>query len=193
MLARVLRPAAVALARRPLQTLGGVVLIATVGAVSVNALAWQTKRHPSPLFAAKPGDSRPAPAPSARSALPAVPPPPVQTSAPSVRPRETVVEAPRVPPVPAPRPRDPIGEAIRTSETGSVSPHARSDTPKAVTAAQRALVKLGHAPIKVDGVMGPGTRQAIERFERERKIPVTGELSPRTVKELSARAGLPIE
>jgi peptidoglycan hydrolase-like protein with peptidoglycan-binding domain len=41
--------------------------------------------------------------------------------------------------------------------------------------------------------MGPGTRQAIERFERERKLTVTGELGPRTVRELAAAAGQPIE
>jgi hypothetical protein len=190
-LARVLRPAAAAVARRPFQTLGGVVLFATVVAVSVNALAWQTKRHPSPLFAAKPGHARPAPASSPRPALAAVP--PVQTPAPPVRSREAAVDAPRVAPVPAPRPRDPIGEAIRTSETGSVTPNARFDTARSAAAAQRALVKLGHGAVKVDGVIGPGTRQAIERFERERKIPVTGELNPRTVKELTARSGLPIE
>jgi peptidoglycan hydrolase-like protein with peptidoglycan-binding domain len=41
--------------------------------------------------------------------------------------------------------------------------------------------------------MGPTTRQAIERFERERKIPVTGELGARTVRELAAQSGLPVE
>jgi len=188
---RVLRGSAAAVARRPLRAFGGVILVATLGAVSVNALAWQTRRHPSPLFAGKPAEPRPVaarPAPSrpAVAALPPTPPAPVRA-------REGAAELPRPLPVPAPRPRDPIGEVLRTVETGSVGPKARVEAPKSVAAAQRALVKLGYVAGKIDGVMGPGTRQAIERFERERKLPVTGELGPRTVKELSARAGLPIE
>ncbi len=62
-----------------------------------------------------------------------------------------------------------------------------------MAAGQRALVKLGFGPLKADGLMGPTTRQAIERFERERKIPVTGELGARTVRELAAQSGLPVE
>lgn len=191
MFARLLRRVAAALMRHPLRALGGMVLLVTVGAVSVNALAWQTKRHPSPLFAAKPGETRRVAAPPqpARPPLAAVPPP----ATPAPPPRAPMAEALRPAPVPAPRPRDPIGEAIRASETGSVSPQGRFDGPKSVAAAQRALAKLGDSAVKVDGVMGPGTRQAIERFERERKIPVTGELNARTVKELSARSGLSIE
>jgi peptidoglycan hydrolase-like protein with peptidoglycan-binding domain len=55
------------------------------------------------------------------------------------------------------------------------------------------LSKLGYAALRSDGVIGPGTRQAIEKFERDRRLPVTGELNPRTVRELSAQAGMAIE
>jgi peptidoglycan hydrolase-like protein with peptidoglycan-binding domain len=41
--------------------------------------------------------------------------------------------------------------------------------------------------------MGPGTRQAIERFERDRRLPVTGEFTPRTVRELTAASGISVE
>lgn len=198
MLAGLLRPGAAVLARHPVRALGGAILLATIGVVSVNALAWQTGRHPSPLFAAvpKPVDRRaaaqPTPVPPARPAVAAAPPivaPPV----PAVRSRDAVAEATRPSPMPVPRPRDPIGDAIRSGETGSVPSGGRLDAPKTVAAAQRALAKLGYASLKVDGVMGPGTRQAIERFERERKISVTGELNARTVKELGAQAGLALE
>jgi peptidoglycan hydrolase-like protein with peptidoglycan-binding domain len=47
--------------------------------------------------------------------------------------------------------------------------------------------------LKIDGLAGQETRLAIERFEREQKIPVTGELGPRTLRELSARSGMAIE
>ncbi len=58
----------------------------------------------------------------------------------------------------------------------------------AVTRAQRALSKLGYGPIKADGAMGPATKAAIEKFERDRKLPVTGEAAGRTLKALEAGA-----
>jgi peptidoglycan hydrolase-like protein with peptidoglycan-binding domain len=65
------------------------------------------------------------------------------------------------------------------------------ENPARVLAAQKALIKAGFV-LKADGVMGSGTRQAIEGFERERKLPVTGELNPRTLRELSQRTGIAI-
>ena len=49
-----------------------------------------------------------------------------------------------------------------------------------MAAAQRALTKLGYGTLKSDGAIGPGTRQAIEKFERDRRLPVTGDLNSRT-------------
>ena len=69
----------------------------------------------------------------------------------------------------------------------------KPDPTRTIAAGQRALVKLGYGPMKADGVMGPGTRQSIERFERERQLPVTGEFSGRTARELSALSGIPVE
>jgi peptidoglycan hydrolase-like protein with peptidoglycan-binding domain len=70
---------------------------------------------------------------------------------------------------------------------------AKADQQRPVAAAQRALTKLGYGPLKADGIMGEGTRQALERFERDRRLAVTRDLSPRTIRELSAQAGVPIE
>ena len=50
--------------------------------------------------------------------------------------------------------------------------------------AQRALARLGATAVKPDGFIGPTTRAAIEKFERERKWPVTGEVSQRLLREL---------
>ncbi len=55
---------------------------------------------------------------------------------------------------------------------------------KDVAFAQRALVKLGYGPLAVDGVIGPGTRAALDRFERDRRL--TG-VSRGTLRELAAR------
>ena len=52
-------------------------------------------------------------------------------------------------------------------------------------------MKLGYV-VKSDGLMGAGTRKAIEMFEQSRKLPVTGELSPRVMRELSALSGVSV-
>jgi peptidoglycan hydrolase-like protein with peptidoglycan-binding domain len=61
-----------------------------------------------------------------------------------------------------------------------------------VLAAQKALSSLGYGPVRLDGVPGVATRQAIARFEADRKLPVTGELSARVVKEIAAVSGMPV-
>jgi peptidoglycan hydrolase-like protein with peptidoglycan-binding domain len=58
---------------------------------------------------------------------------------------------------------------------------------------QRALADFGYGQVKPTGTMGPDTQAAIERFERDRRLPVTGQLSDRLVRELSAVTGRPID
>jgi peptidoglycan hydrolase-like protein with peptidoglycan-binding domain len=53
-------------------------------------------------------------------------------------------------------------------------------------------MKLGYV-IRPDGVMGTTTRQAIEKFERERGWPAHGELTPKVLREISLRSGLSLE
>jgi len=43
------------------------------------------------------------------------------------------------------------------------------------------------------GAVGSDTQAAISKFERERKLPVTGQMSDRLVRELTAMVGHPIE
>jgi hypothetical protein len=61
-----------------------------------------------------------------------------------------------------------------------------------VAAAQRALVKLGFV-LRADGLAGAATRQAIERYERDRGLPARGTLGPELVRRLSAESGIPID
>jgi peptidoglycan hydrolase-like protein with peptidoglycan-binding domain len=75
---------------------------------------------------------------------------------------------------------DPIAELIEPSS-------------KRVLAVQRALAEAGYAQIKPTGVFGPDTRVAIEKFERERKLPITGQISDRLMRELAALTGEPLE
>jgi peptidoglycan hydrolase-like protein with peptidoglycan-binding domain len=80
---------------------------------------------------------------------------------------------------PAPR-VDPIAELIAPSS-------------KRVLAVQRALAEAGYAQIRATGVFGPETQAAIEKFERERKLPITGQISDRLIRELAALTGEPLE
>ena len=58
---------------------------------------------------------------------------------------------------------------------------------------QRALADFGYGQIKVTGVVNPETEAAIEKFERERKLPVTGQISDRLARELAAMTGRPLD
>lgn len=62
-----------------------------------------------------------------------------------------------------------------------------------MAAVQRALAEYGYGQLKPTGTIGPDTHAAIEKFERERKLPVTGQLSDRLVRELAAVIGHPVE
>jgi peptidoglycan hydrolase-like protein with peptidoglycan-binding domain len=83
-------------------------------------------------------------------------------------------------PVTAPlRKNDPIANLLATD-------------PK-VMSVQRALSSYGYGQIKPTGVYDPETRTAIEQFERERKMPVTGRVSDRLIRELTVLTGRPLE
>lgn len=64
---------------------------------------------------------------------------------------------------------------------------------KRIIALQRALAEYGYGQIRPTGIMDADTQAAIARFERERKLPVTGQASDRIVRELAAMTGRPLE
>lgn len=57
--------------------------------------------------------------------------------------------------------------------------------------AQQRLGQLGYDPGTADGIYGPRTRQALEAFQRDRNLPVSGGLDPATVRALE-RATAPV-
>jgi peptidoglycan hydrolase-like protein with peptidoglycan-binding domain len=65
--------------------------------------------------------------------------------------------------------------------------------PQRVIAVQRALNDYGYGPVKITGNFGAETVSAIQKFERDRKLPVTGQISPRLLRELAALTGRPLE
>ena len=62
-----------------------------------------------------------------------------------------------------------------------------------VASVQRALTQYGYGQLKPTGAVGSDTQAAITKFERDRKLPVTGQMSDRLVKELTAMIGHPID
>jgi peptidoglycan hydrolase-like protein with peptidoglycan-binding domain len=64
---------------------------------------------------------------------------------------------------------------------------------KRVLSIQRALSDFGYGQIKPTGAYDPETRTAIEKFERDHKLPITGQISDRFVRELAAMTGRPLE
>ena len=80
---------------------------------------------------------------------------------------------------PAPVRNDPIAELIAPT--------------KQVLAIQRALADFGYGQINPTGVYDPETKEAIEKFERDRRLPVTGQISDQLVRELAAVTGRPLE
>ena len=62
-----------------------------------------------------------------------------------------------------------------------------------VVAVQRALTDFGYGPVKPTGIYDSETRAAIERFEKARRRPVTGQISDLLVRDLAALTGRPLE
>jgi hypothetical protein len=78
------------------------------------------------------------------------------------------------------RPPDPIGEII--------APPARR-----VSAVQRVLSEYGYGQIKPTGTLDRETQDAIEQFQRSKKLTVTRQITPELMRELAVLAGRPIE
>jgi peptidoglycan hydrolase-like protein with peptidoglycan-binding domain len=62
-----------------------------------------------------------------------------------------------------------------------------------IAGVQRALSEYGYGNLKITGAMGAETQSAIQKFEREHKMQVTGQLSDRLLRELGAAIGHPVE
>lgn len=185
---------------------------ALLGAVIVNALFFQTARHPAPLFSH--AGSGATPVPQVVGTAPRVV-PTAETPVPAPRPTDMAAATPSRPAVAPrgiadlidpktdskpvasePKGSDPIAAllkgAVGAGQVSTVAASAPVDpAAKRVMAAQKALAKLGYS-VSVDGVIGSGTKQAIHKFERDRNLPLTGEITGRTQRELATRSGIQI-
>jgi hypothetical protein len=98
------------------------------------------------------------------------------------------------------------GPAVKPTSAASVAPSnvMRPPAPipvsshgdagsRRIAAVQRALTQYGYGQLKPTGTIGSDTQAALSKFERDRKLPVTGQMSDRVVKELTAMIGHPID
>jgi hypothetical protein len=75
----------------------------------------------------------------------------------------------------------------------SIPASSHSAAARRIASVQRALTENGYGQLKPTGAVGADTQAAITKFERNRKLPVTGQMSDRLVRELTAMTGRPIE
>jgi hypothetical protein len=186
----------------PKDVIAGALALAAIVAIIANALFMQAGRHPAPMF-------------GTLTTLPAGASPVVATVPASLLPRPRPVEADTV--LSETRPVDPKAADPMTSlvKTTSAVQAATANIPRPpmtvpvssrvdsvpvsiggshrVAAVQRALTEYGYGQLKPTGVVGSDTQVAIQKFEKARKLPVTGQVSDRLVHELAATIGHSIE
>ena len=196
----------------PKDTLAGLVAVAAVSAIVANALFLQTGRHPAPMF----GTVINLPAPSSPLSNPLPRPRPVGADTSPLEPKATEF---RVEPKPAERaaekpaekpveatastPRagnDPMTNLVKATTStppSAIRPPApipqQNPAARRIAGVQRALSEYGYGNLKITGTMGGETQSAIQKFEREHKMPVTGQVSDRLMRELDAAIGHPVE
>ncbi|GMP10657.1 MULTISPECIES: peptidoglycan-binding domain-containing protein [Bradyrhizobium] len=198
----------------PKDTLAGLVAVAAIGAIVANALFLQTGRHPAPMF----GTVINLPAPSSVALSNPLPRPrPVGADTSPLEPRATEF---RAEPKPAERaaekpPEKPVEATASTPRAGSDPmtnlvkattstppsamrppapiPVPQSPAARRIAGVQRALSEYGYGNLKITGTMSGETQSAIQKFEREHKMQVTGQLSDRLLRELGAAIGHPVE
>ena len=185
----------------PKDVVAGAVAFAAVSAIIANALFLQAGHHPSPMF------GNVVVMPAAELPLPRPRPVEVMTRPAEMLPLEQKNSEQKVlePKAAEPKAGDPLANLLKA--TGA-PPAAASNVPRPpasipaagptvgsrrVAAVQRALTEYGYGQLKPTGTIGSDTQAAIQRFERERKIPVTGQMSDRLVHELAAAIGHPID
>jgi len=204
----------------PKDMVAGLLAASAICAILTNALFLQAGRHPSPMFGSV--VTLPAPQAAVVSPLPRPRPVELASEPPEIRPVEVRGADPkhvetrsadprgdsRNPDAKNPDPKnpDPMGNLVVKSTGAPAAVPANVGRPPApipataqsagarrVAAVQRALTQYGYGQLKPTGAVGSDTQAAITKFERDRKLPVTGQMSDRLVKELTAMIGHPID
>jgi len=186
----------------PKDAVAGAFAFAAVIAIIANALFLQAGRHPSPMF----GSVVAMPAAALAPASPLPRPRPVEADASLFEPKAAETKPAE------PKAADPLASLVKATSAPAAAPSnivrppalvpasSRNETianpspgPRRAAAVQRALTEYGYGQLKPTGTVGSDTQAAIQKFERERKLPVTGQMSDRLVRELIVVTGRPIE
>ena len=112
---------------------------------------------------------------------------------PSTEPNEALLQSIVRAPAKLVRPTIAATAGVRPPPAPSEAAGERPAASRRVIALQRALAEYGYGQIKPSGIIDGETQAAIEKFERERKLPITGQASDRLVRELAAMTGRPLE
>jgi hypothetical protein len=203
----------------PKDMVAGLIAFAAVSAIIANAIFLQKGHHPSPMFGSSTVVAFPAPA---QVANPLPKPRPLDAASSDTKLDSRMLDSKPVNSANEPKPSlaakpveqrtaDPVGNLLKApaspATTGAVArppaaiPNATRTDPlgdlitntRRVAAVQRALTEYGYGQLKPTGNVGSDTAAAIQRFERERKLPVTGQVSDRMVRELATVTGRAID
>jgi hypothetical protein len=191
----------------PKDIIAAALALAAIIAIITNALFMQAGRHPAPMFGTVttwPAAALPVVASVPANPLPRPRPVEADIALPETRPAEPRAVDPKA--------ADPMTNLVKTTSTVQAATANIPRPPLAVpvssrvdsvpvsvggshrvAAVQRALTEYGYGQLKPTGVVGSDTQVAIQKFEKARKLPVTGQVSDRLVRELAATIGHSIE
>ncbi len=195
----------------PKDTFAGLIAFVAVGAIITNAVFLQAGPHPAPMFGS-------AAAPTITLTVTNPLPRPRPTEA-DVAPSEPRLAEPRLaeprfaePRLIEPKANDPLANLVKATTAAPLPSSPLAPPPasammrppasippvqvtgsRRVAAVQRVLTEYGYGQLKATGTIGADTQAAIQKFERERRMPVTGQMSDRLVHELGVVTGHPID
>jgi len=194
----------------PKDMVAGLIAAAAICAIVANALFLQAGRHPSPMFGSVVTLSAPQaavvnPLPRPRPVVEAEPPEPKLVEVRGADSRQVDLRNADARNADARTPDAMTNLVVKSTSAPATTAAsvlrppapipvtAQSAGARRVAAVQRTLTQYGYGQLKPTGAVGSDTQAAISKFERERKLPVTGQMSDRLVRELTAMVGHPIE
>lgn len=156
------------IAQHPRESVG--VLMATIatGWIFANAVFLQKGPHPAPIFT-----------PPKQAAVQA---------APMVGRPTSMLHPVSALPVPQPAPQRQVEPARRNDPIAALL----APTPR-IRAVQQALALYAYGPVSETGVYDLPTRNALTHFQEARRLPQTGQMDERTLRELSKLTGRSFE
>lgn len=180
----------------PKDMVAGLIAFAAVSAIVANAVFLQTGPHPAPMFGSVVHMQQAGPA---AVTLPRPRPPEADVGSSEPHLAETRTSELRLADS---KGNDPLGNLVKATVPPPATSVLRPPAPippvqitgsRRVAAVQRALTEYGYGQLKATGTIGADTQAAIQKFERDRKLPITGQVSDRLVHELNVMIGHPID